>query len=465
VTDAPHDTDARPRPRTALGLALRLASALALLGLGYLLTIALVRWHALSRIDADLERLIASGAPVTLAQAFDPPVPPEDDAMELLQTLDDESIARLDRTVLLYEFEAQELAELFQSTAALRRVMERARTLEMDEWAVYCEAKWPEAEVPNKLTPEERRTVLDDLLAPHASTIATMRRAAARPAVRATAYESSERRDEYALVPVLVEVLCLEALRAAEYGRWAAVRDDLALTLHFVRGLDAEPSNALFSVQEFSLMWVSGTLQRVLHLPEAGRELQALDAELARFDPWRTAGRVLVSERARWAEDLAGLRAPDADVEAGIEALWQWPADELSAAELLTSRELSFALSRLPAERAFVDPRFAQCLSAKDPGARHQFELGGLDILLTGGRQLQRLTLMRAALCARFEGLDSARARLAGTSDIISGRPIGQRLETDGSLTLWCSSSPHRPVSADGSGDWDCVIRVPLPQK
>jgi len=432
-------------------------AALVLLALGYLLAVALVRNRALARYDAELSRLRAAGEPLTQAE-FLPPAPrAEDDAMAVLRTLSDAQVERLEERLLLDDPRPGELAPLFQADETLRAAADRARALGLDERGLFAEACGLAPVAAPRLAASERRTVLEAFLAPHEAELELVRAAARRPAVRATTYAAGSVRTDYARVLALARLLSLASVRAAERGDWSGARDDLRLALRFVQALDAQPLAFQLSLQTVALAAPADALARELALPEPGRELHELDQDLARFDPWPAAERAVRSERAHFVELIASARGSRPG---GLQALWRWPLEEQLAADLLEACSEPLALCALRPEQAFADPRYhSPAVTRGSP----LYGDTGRRLLQVAATQLQRIALCRAALRARFEGLESARTFLAGTLDVFSGAALGQRLESDGSLTLWGSSSPTQLAGTAGPGADDLVIRVPGP--
>lgn len=450
----------RPDPtqrghRGLLAIAIVIGCALAL----WLATVALVRSSARGRITDEIARLRAAGEPLTLAESCGPSPAAADDALALLLPI----AARLDDVGGVEAAQTRWLPQCAADPEFARRVASAA-----------ADSKLPVERYVSELLDldDTHPAVVDDgcvaqLFAAWASDaqaeIPICRAAADRPA------SSFSTRDvKHTLLYVHTGcVLARSAIAAGLAGDGAAARADLERVLALRAHLERVPMLITQALQLVLVEQVRGALEILLAQPAPARELRELDGALAALDVEAGAARALRGERAHFTE-LVASSAPPWTVSPTVFTrvvpvqLWAWPTFELRLAESLELWRASETLVGRPLHAVYADPAFRA--HAADLDLRHD-ALSGTHVPVAfecAASLRTNLSLLRAALRARFDGTEAANAFLATQLDPFTGVPIDSRIEPDGSWVAWCSSSLNSPASGAGpSVGTDRVWRLP----
>ena len=247
-----------------------------------------------------------------------------------------------------------------------------------------------------------------------------------------------------------VRLLCARAVLSALDGDSAAARHELMLA-HQATLLLGEPPSVIARLGKSVALakWINSGLLPLLHLLPADTDWSEVDRVLASCDPSADFQRAFIGERAmgnaiyRFLRESDGLALELSD-EGGTPSFVLRMVLDRDHANYLAWMRQGISIAR---ERDSVDSwrDFDAEIDATSEGASTLidgivwrmifFRLGS-----TGRQSLSertRIHLVRAALIARRDGADAARAWLARERDPFNDEALRSRLDPDGFLAMW----------------------------
>lgn len=281
------------------------------------------------------------------------------------------------------------------------------------------------------------------------ATLALVREAAGCDVIwLAPSYENNENDIAIALA---IRVLECSAVTATQSGDDESARADCLRLLQLREAVGARPWHPVFYLQTYATERAAVAIAAALASPNAQRAWLEFDPRLAAIDPSR---RVRGQWRINVADLLDGYSFP-ATRRAGAWREWPpsaasfgWPDAELNRVQ---------TLAELTRFEAFVERGVSAVLAA--PGFEVPEVIGGC---LSGdprdwdkhvepaAREEALVTLMRAALRARFDGSAAAGAFLAQHADPFTRANFHTRLGAEGTWTAWCTGAAASPASVEG---------------
>jgi hypothetical protein len=389
----------------------------------WLATVAIVRHSANSAFEAEVARLRAAGALVSteMDAAWGPQPPAGDDAMVNLRAMH-----ALWRDL--------EVATEHSSSLPTHERRHVSHGYDSAEFASFDHDVW------------ERLAEID----PERRTLALARQAADKPALWMEKESNGRERDQAALL-FAGDLLERAVIDAAHAGDDETARADVVRLLKLRGGLDRQPWFMTYDLQAEFTEHVSIALGSALAQTSARPAWMELDALLAAIDPGASVRRQLHENVSSY---VSGWSGPLSTWSVGTwpgdarDRAWNWPSSAIRRADELEKLVrfepiIARGLGALLADSEFeIPPVIGGCLSG-DPRDWDKH-------VMPAAREQVTLTLLRAALRARFDGPAAADAFLVQHPEPFTNRPIVGVVDVSGRWTVNCSGA--RPVA--GAPDW-----------